>query len=155
MQRMSKQGEQLAGHFLAHRKATIDAAGRFPADKLDYRPWPDAMSVGDLIWHMAGAHHMMVQIALGNFGQQGERPQRPADLDAIRAALAQLTEADAAAIRNMSEEDLAAPRPGIMNMTLPGAAWLGTAIDHEIHHKGLLFAYARLQGVEPPNWIKV
>ncbi len=152
MQEMSKQGEQLAGHFLAHRKATVDAAGRFPADKVDYKPWPGAMSVGDLIWHMAGAHHMFVQLALGN-APQGERPQRPADLDGIRAALAQLTEGDDAALRNMTEEQLATPRPGIMNMTLPAGQWLATACDHEVHHKGQLFVYGRLNGIEPPFFV--
>jgi uncharacterized damage-inducible protein DinB len=150
---MSAQGEQLARRFMSHRSATMEEARRIPADKVDFKPWPGAMSLGDLIWHMAGAHHMFVQIALGNFGQQGERPQRPAELDAIRATLAQLTESDAAAIRNLTEEQLATPRPGVMNMTMPASQWISAACDHEIHHKGQLFTYGRMNGVEPPFFV--
>jgi uncharacterized damage-inducible protein DinB len=150
---VSQQGEQLANSFMRHRSVTVEEARRLPADKVDWRPWSGAMSLGDLIWHMAGAHHMFVQIALGNFNPQGERPQRPADLDGIRTALGQLTESDAAAIRNMSEQELATPRAGIMNMTLPASAWLHSAREHEIHHKGQLFVYGRMLGVEPPFFI--
>jgi len=150
---MGKQGDQLAASFMRHRSVTLEEASRLPADQVDFKPWPGAMSLGELLWHMGGAHHMFVQVALGNFGQQGERPQRPADLAAIRTTLAQLTEADAAAIRNMSDEDLATPRAGIMNMTLPASLWLHSAREHEIHHKGQLFVYGRMVGVEPPFFI--
>ncbi|SIC68051.1 Uncharacterised protein [Mycobacteroides abscessus subsp. abscessus] len=33
-------------------------------------------------------------------------------------------------------------------MTMPGIVLLENAKDHEIHHKGQLFTYARLAGIE-------
>lgn len=152
MHAVSTQGEQLAGQFMRHRSVTVDEAGRLPADKLDFKPWPGAMSLGELLWHVAGSHHMFVQIALGN-EPQGQRPERPADLEGIRSALGRLAETDAAALRSLTDEQLATPRAGFGGQTLPARAWLDIAREHEVHHKGELFVYGRMLGVEPPFFI--
>jgi uncharacterized damage-inducible protein DinB len=36
----------------------------------------------------------------------------------------------------------------VINIKCPGRYWLSNAKDHEIHHKGQLFTYARMVGVQ-------
>jgi uncharacterized damage-inducible protein DinB len=151
---MGTRGQQLADQVLAHRTVTVDLAGRIPDDRVDFRPWPGAMTLGGLLQHMAAAHHMFVAVARGEAPTRPDPASLPSDLPGIRRLLAAWTEEDAAAIRDLDDAQLATPRAGIRNMTLTAATWLHSARDHEIHHKGQLFVYARMVGVEPPFFVR-
>lgn len=39
-------------------------------------------------------------------------------------------------------------------LTLTAEEWLMVGRQHEAHHKGRLFTYARLSGIEPPGFIR-
>jgi uncharacterized damage-inducible protein DinB len=152
---MSVTAEQLAQAFLRHRRATEELARRLPDGGVDFRPWDGAMTAGELLNHMAGSHHSMLAIATGAEVQRPDPASLPRDLPGIRRRLAQLTEEDEATLRGLSEERLGAPRKGFRDMVLPAAAWIQAAREHEAHHKGQLFVYARMQGVEPPSFVQL
>lgn len=42
----------------------------------------------------------------------------------------------------------------IFKFTAPGSYWLESMIDHEIHHKGQLFTYARMTGSQKMPFFK-
>jgi uncharacterized damage-inducible protein DinB len=151
---MSATGERLADRFLAHRSVTQALAAQIPDACADFRPWPGAMTVVDLLNHMAAAHRLFVGIAKGRGVQRPDPAALPRDLPSVRRLLAEWTEQDAADMRSLDEASLAAEVAGLRDRVMPAAAWLDAAREHEVHHKGQLFVYARMNGVEPPAWVR-
>ncbi len=155
---MSERAERLAKYFLAHRRVTEDLAARIPDDRVDYAPWPGALGVGRLLLHIADAHHALTATAAGHRPERSEGAAAPSERPAIRGHLGRLAEDDAAAIRSLTDEQLRQPRPGVTGsgraLTLTAEEWLMVGREHEAHHKGQLFTYARMNGVEPPGFIR-
>lgn len=151
---MSEATERLVRLFLMHRQVTQELADRMPDDRVDFKPWDGAKTFGELVTHMATAHRMFVTIARGETWRRPDPASLPKDLPAIRALLRETTEKDVADIRNLSDEQLDARVTGIMNLTMPASSWLHSGRDHEIHHKGQLFVYVRMNGVEPPFFVQ-
>jgi uncharacterized damage-inducible protein DinB len=54
------------------------------------------------------------------------------------------------AVKAMSDEHLSAMVPTPWDMSLPGWMMMGITNDEYLHHRGQLYAYARVLGVEPP-----
>lgn len=146
-------GEELAERWMAHRKVTEELLGRIPDDRSDFRPWPGAMTCAELGTHIAVAHHMFVTLATGREFERPDPQSLPKDLPGVRALVRRHTEEDAATLRGLDAQALGRP------MTLRGreqaaAGFLIEAREHEIHHKGELFEYARISGVEDvPRWV--
>lgn len=137
--------------WLRHRSVTQDLAGRLPDNLAGFAPWPGAMTTGALIVHIAQSHRGLTAVARGL-----DRPAAPeidsSDLRAVRAFLDRATAEDTTAISAMTAADLDAmrgPEPQRAGRTV-----LQAAHDHEIHHKGQLFVYARLNGIEVPFYTR-
>ncbi len=149
--------KRILNHWLMHRSVTLELARRIPAGKLDFRPCDGVMSVRELISHIATSNHFFVLgVREGRFTWD-LRPQGAGDGDPA-ALLRQYTEQDAEFIRSLTDEQLQAPVDGgeVFRMTLPASAWLSTMIDHEVHHKGQLFTYARMLGLKDlPFFVQV
>lgn len=135
-------------HLLAHRKALLELLEVLPADRAQFRPWADAMPMGQLPVHIAGATFNFV-----NFVKTGEfsRPAPPEwnSLEDVKGIVKDLTERTQSTLSSLTDAELDAvreiPKLGLKG---PGELFLGAAIDHEVHHKGQLFVYARIAGAE-------
>ncbi len=68
-------------------------------------------------------------------------------MDELRSYFNQATEKTLQSFQGLSAENLGMTIE-INEMEDTGANWLSTAIDHEIHHKGQVFTYARIVGVD-------
>ena len=148
---MAEAGQAVLTRFLAHRRQTEDLARRFPAEHAEFAPWVGAMGVAALIGHMALAHRRFVGVTCG--GQPPELGAVPTDLPGVCATLSAYTEDAVTQLRGLDDARLLRPVT-FRERTLPAGSWLELALEHEIHHKGQLFVYARLLGVEPPPWRK-
>ena len=148
---MAEAGQAVLARFLAHRRQTEDLARRFPAERAAFTPWAGAMGVAGLIGHMAVAHRRFVGVACD--GRPPELADAPTDLPAVCATLASYTEDAVAQLGALDDAPLLRPVT-FRERTLPARAWLDLALEHEVHHKGQLFVYARLLGIEPPPWRK-
>jgi len=145
------EGEPLAGAFLAHRRVTEEVVARLPASAADLRPWPGAMSALELVRHMLFAHHRFVELACGRPAPNPD-PEAAPTLQEARELLRTTTEYDAQVIRQLSAEQLQTT-VRFRERTIPARQLLDLAREHEIHHKGQLFVYARMAGVsELPHW---
>jgi uncharacterized damage-inducible protein DinB len=145
--------EELVEHWMSHRKVTEALLECIPDDRADFRPWSKAMTTVELANHIAGAHIMFTTVASGRPFERPDASSMPRDMAGVRAFMRQATSSDEATLRGLDSAALA------RQVTQGGReqsaeTLLRRALDHEIHHKGELFEYARLSGVEEvPNWV--
>ncbi|MDI9261311.1 DinB family protein [Alicyclobacillus sendaiensis] len=146
---MSKAQSVLA-HWHSHRDVLAPLVDAVPEDKLDFKPWDEAMSFRDLVWHILSTGALFA--AAARAGRMTDRPEKP-DLSTKQAlvqAIASFTErthADVASIADEQFEQLVETK-AVFGTDLPAKALLSSMIDHEVHHKGQLFVYARMMGAK-------
>lgn len=146
-------GTELADRWMAHRKVTEALLERIPDDRGNFEPWPGAMTTAALAGHIAVAHHMFTSLAAGRPFERPAPDSLPKDLAGARALMRDYTRQDEALLRALDADAL---RRGVTfrDREQPAATLVRNALEHEIHHKGQLFEYARLSGVQDvPNWV--
>lgn len=137
--------------------ATRHVLARVPADKLDWRPHPKSMTLGQLALHVAqtpgdvAAIAAMEEVPLPEFGNQ---PQ-PDSADELLPALAASIEAAKQYLNGLTDEQAAADwkivRDGEVVMAVPRLGMLRTILlNHWYHHRGQLTVYLRLLDVPVP-----
>ena len=152
-----QRAEQHLRHWTRHRGALLELVERLPAAAASFRPWDGAMTTAVLLAHVARSVDRTIRaVERGSF--QGPPPGGsvpPATIEEAGTLLRSLTEEDTALLGGLSDAQFDArlefppPRPA-----LPAVAALAMALDHEIHHKGQLWVYARMCGVEPPSFVR-
>ena len=131
---------------------------RLPEDKLDWKPHPKSMSLGDLATHVAtipmwGSVTMnKTEIDLGGAGRQAPVRSR-AELLAMFDK--HVTETRAA-VAGKGDGEFMAPwtlkNSGQTIFTMPKAAvWRGFVMNHLIHHRAQLSVYLRMNDVPLPS----
>ena len=142
--------KQLMDQWLTHRTVLEKLLQAVPDEHLGYKPWPGAMALGELAQHVAKSAEMFVTIAKTG---QGKIAKTVAESCETTAQLLEIvrghTERTKAVYETITDEELNVefdhPHP---NFRGPREKLLILSNDHEIHHKGQLFVYARMAGVE-------
>lgn len=146
---MSK-AESFLGHFMAHRSVLSKVVDELQDKDLSYRPWDDGFSTADLIWHMLSSSYSFTNAAAtGSFERLTDKPTFETTED-IAKAIADITEKVTTAIQSMSDHQFAAEidMTRAFGRNVVAEQLLTIMLDHEIHHKGQLFTYARLCGAQ-------
>jgi len=142
--------KQLMDQWLTHRTVLEKLLQTVPDEHLGFKPWPGAMALGELAQHIAKTADMFVTMAKTGQGRIAMPETEPFGstaelLDFVR----RMTEKTKATYETITDEELRMhfdhPHP---NFNGPREKILIIANDHEIHHKGQLFVYARMIGVE-------
>lgn len=142
--------QQLMQQWLTHRLVLEHLLELIPDEFIRYKPWQSAMALGELAQHVTASTDMFVTIAKSGEGEIRMPTITPCDtmaqvLDVVR----QLTEKTKATYTSLTDAELEIefdhPHP---NFKGPRVKLLTIANDHEIHHKGQLFVYARMVGIE-------
>jgi uncharacterized damage-inducible protein DinB len=134
-------------HWMRHRRVFQNLLELVDDEQIHFKPWEGAFSLGGLAIHMAVSSDRFVQGV-----KNGEFTFSPVvnefeTIEDIRKMVQEYTEKTTAAFKELSASDLER-QLNFNQFIAPGRTWLQTMIDHEIHHKGQLFTYARLVGVE-------
>lgn len=121
-----------------------------PDDKLDWRPKDDMFTMRELISHIPQAQDVLARSALTGTSQKSQfdfsnrtAPEITDMFDAQHAAL--VNEVSQLTTEQLNEQ------VEFHGRTLRRIALLWFMTEHEIHHRGQLFTYLRLAGIEPPN----
>lgn len=143
------------------RKGVLDEASSFPDDEWDWRPDPDARSVGELVTHILESGLMMVGELTrpdGDFRRQdpgsfieeyaGDLPPDPTPSE-LREHLTTTFAEGAAAFRAAGEVHMLQLIRRFDGEYGTRLAWLHHGIDHENYHRGQLAAWVRLSGRVP------
>ncbi|QQE80208.1 DinB family protein [Alicyclobacillus sp. SO9] len=153
---MSK-AEQFANQWMMHRSVLLDILDRVDDKNFDFRPWSKAMTLGELAQHIAGAGALFINTAkTGQFSRPEGQPV-VTSMAELRQFLKDSTDSGYATIKSMTDEEFDGPVTSehILPDGTPASVWLSAMKDHEVHHKGQMFVYARMTGVEEmPNFVQ-
>ncbi len=156
-------GRDCGKAFRTVRKNTIQVALDIPADSWGYRATPDAMSVHEMLAHLAASTTWYLKlhrddkktfVSFEDFGAYiGAAKAFEQALDhreAVLAALESEGEAFAVLLDSMSEEAMAetVSFPAPLEPKTRFEMLIG-AKEHEMHHRAQLMVYQRMVGVVP------
>ncbi|CAH2714564.1 putative protein YjoA [Neobacillus rhizosphaerae] len=142
-----KQAEQMMNDWLQHRNVMEELLEQIDDEHIDFKPWDGAMSLGELALHIAGWNDVFVSLVKTEEFALPDIPKCKTMGD-VREAVKHFTEKTKALYESLTDEELEAENNS-SHPKLQGTKkrYLTAMYDHEIHHKGQLFVYARLIGV--------
>ena len=130
-------------------KQTARILAAAPDDKLDWRPGEKMFTLRELVTHIPESEIGIARSALAGTMQKVE-------LDLSRAAIADIVNTFELQHAELVEEvskltlDQLNEKIQAFGREMRRIVLLRGLIEHEIHHRGQLFTYLRLAGVEPP-----
>ena len=134
------------------QKKFVDLANAVPADKLNWRPSPDARSFAEVLLHVSGERYQIMALmgAQPPAGFDGKTYEKSTtDPAKIVEELNKSWEFAKTAINSMTNADFAKPIPKLGPDANAGdVVYILVADAHE--HLGQSVAYARENGIVPP-----
>jgi uncharacterized damage-inducible protein DinB len=121
-----------------------------PADKLDWKPGEGMFTLRELISHIPQAEVDIARSALAGTMQKVPLDLSSASVDEIVSTFDRQHEQLAEEVSQLTDEQLG-EKIEAFGRQMPRMVLLKVMTEHEIHHRGQLFTYLRLAGVEPPN----
>jgi uncharacterized damage-inducible protein DinB len=139
-------------YFESVRERTMRVLRVVPAHRLEWRHAPGVFSPGDLARHIAAVERWtFAENVVG-------RPSRYAgcgtdlaqSLDGVIEFMERLHTETIGILKDLTPEDL--ERKGTSPQGVPVTAWklLRAMVEHEVHHRGEMYVYLALLGVERP-----
>jgi uncharacterized damage-inducible protein DinB len=131
---------------------TLRVVRAIPPDRLEWTFAPGKFTLGDLVRHIAGINrYMFVETA-------AQRPSRYPGHNATLAAgyepalryFTSLHQQSMEILHGFSTEDFSRRCTTPDNNSITVWKWLRAMTEHEIHHRGQMFVYLAILGVEAP-----
>jgi uncharacterized damage-inducible protein DinB len=134
------------------RGRTLRVVERIPPEHLEWTYQAGKWTLGDLIRHLAALERLMFaeNIAGRPSQYQGCGRELAEGTEAVRAYLDRCHEETLEILGQLQDEDLQrrCTTPG--GASLPIWKWLRAMVEHEIHHRGQIYLYLSMLGVETP-----
>jgi len=137
-------------------QATRRVLERLPDNRLQWKPHPKSMSLGQLAMHVANIPGRIAEISTTPFDASTPIPRPEAAstaqvLDAFEASMVQARQV----LRAMSDAELSSPWRMMQGdrelWSIPRGAFLRSVmLNHWYHHRGQLTVYLRQNGVPLP-----
>lgn len=150
------QAELLMNEWQTHRKVLEQLLQLIPDEHVDFKPWEDAMTLSELAQHIVLSAEMF--LALAKTGRNDIKTPATAEcttMEEVRRIVHESTVRAKELYTSLTDEDLRTefdhPHP---NLKGPRRKLAVLVNDHEIHHKGQLFIYARMIGIHPVPFFK-
>lgn len=142
------QVKQLMEEWLQHRSVLEELLEQIDDQYVDFKPWDGAMSLGELALHVAGWNDVFVSMVKTETLAPPNIPECKS-MTEVRNGVRDFTEKTKATFESINDLELEAENSST-HPKLQGAKkrYLTAMYDHELHHKGQLFIYARMIGVE-------
>ncbi|WP_026570684.1 DinB family protein [Sediminibacillus terrae] len=139
--------EEIRDSWYSHRQVLQELLEKIDDKHVDFKPWDGAFTLGGLAVHLATSMEMFTKSTKeGVFTFPDSKPEFET-LQDVRNIVDNYTQTTLKLFESISDHHLD-KRLEMNGFDAPAAVWLGNARDHEIHHKGQLFTYARMAGVE-------
>jgi len=143
---MSKMNNYITG-WMSHRNALLELINTLGNDNLQYKPWDGAMTLSELVLHISTSTNMFANTVKQGVFVPPTTPKTPETIDELKQIVQSETDQTKSTLEAITEDQLG-QEVEFSGMKMSGMAMLETAKDHEIHHKGQLFTYARLIGIK-------
>jgi uncharacterized damage-inducible protein DinB len=133
--------------WLRHRLVLHELVELIDNQHVNFKPWDKALSMGTLAVHTASATDMFVKAVKNGVFAPPRTKNEFQTMDEVRDIIFQLTEVTKEDLLSLTDDQLE-KELNFNNYIGKGSLWISMAKDHEIHHKGQLFTYARMVGVD-------
>lgn len=132
---------------------TINLFRALPLDGYDFRPDPDARSLGEMAWHIAEVDgYGPWSIEQGGFSRESRPPglERPRAIEELAPAYERVHRDAIERVRKLTPDDLdrAIPFVNGQPITIRHVLWTFMLL-HQIHHRGQLVLLMRNAGGTP------
>jgi len=135
------------------RERTRRVVKRVPAEKFDFRYREDKFSFSDLVRHLGAIErYMYAENVQGKPSRYpGHGPELADGHAAVLAWWERAHEESMAIFGALTNEDLKrrCMTPGGAELSV--GKWLRAMVEHEVHHRGEMFVYLGLMGIEAPK----
>ncbi|MDN4527384.1 DinB family protein [Fictibacillus fluitans] len=145
--------EQYYTHWLKHRTVLHGLLEEVGPQHVFFKPWSDGFALGDLAVHIASSTDMFLETIRNGQFVSLRTPREFQTMDEVREILDEFTQKSKRDFQELQTSNLE-KEIDIFKFTAPGSYWLESMIDHEVHHKGQLFTYARMTGVQKVPFFK-
>jgi uncharacterized damage-inducible protein DinB len=139
-------------YFESIRERTMRVLRAIPADKLEWRHSPGVFSVGDLARHIAAVErYTFAENVVGKPSRyHGCGPELADGKGNVIAFMERMQAETVEILKDLTPEDL--ERKGTSPQGVPVTAWklLRAMVEHEVHHRGEMYVYMALLGIERP-----
>ena len=119
-------------------------------DKLDWRPKEGMFTLRELIRHIPEAENAIARSALAGSMQKSQIDLSKSSVDEIVQAFDREHERLVAEVSNLTLDQLNEEIEAF-GRKMRRVVLLWGMTEHEIHHRGQLFTYFHLAGIEPPS----
>ncbi|MDN3669213.1 DinB family protein [Echinicola jeungdonensis] len=130
---------------------TLELVEAMPEDKLDFKPSDEARSFRELVMHISGGTVMMSN----NFIEKRDPGFDLEKADLTKAELVEMVgmamDFGKESFKMLTEEELSEKVEVFGNMITRRQA-LGLIDTHNVHHRGNLVTYLRLNDIKPPQF---
>jgi uncharacterized damage-inducible protein DinB len=136
------------------RKLTIRVFDQFPHDKFDFRPVDSVRSVAEQFDHILVVElYSRIGILTEVWDLSPFKGERDLSRENLREKLYNENKKTLGLLRMLPEGRFIKTYETPFG-TISGEAAIYVALDEEIHHRGNLYTYLRLLGIEPPQMIQ-
>lgn len=144
--------ESFLRYFEKVRGRTMRVAQRIPAEAFETSPTGKGFTFGDLLRHLAGVErYMFAETTAGRPSRySGHDDSRASGKEATFEYVGQLHQEAMTVFRSLGEEGFGG------RCVTPGGAemavwkWLRSMVEHEAHHRGQIYTYLSILGIETP-----
>jgi uncharacterized damage-inducible protein DinB len=144
--------ESFLAYFETIRERTLRVLRAVPPEKLEWRHADDVFSCGDLARHIAAVErYTFAENALGRPSRYGGCGPELADgQENVISFMQRMHRETVEMLQHMTPDQLAGK--GVTPQGAPITAWklLRAMVEHEVHHRGEMYVYLALLGVERP-----
>lgn len=132
---------------------TRRVAARIPEDRLEWSPGPNRFSPGDLVRHIAATERWMwaENARLRPSRYPGHGPDLASGKAAVLDYLERMQHETAEIIAGLEPGDLEARCATVGGIDMRVWKWLRLMVEHQIHHRGQIYALLADMGVEAPS----
>ncbi len=147
-----KQVDSLLQAWLRHRDALVALVDVTPEGNQNFTPWEGAWTYALLTLHIVGMGEWFMQAVASGEMANPEPPVQVTSMQQLKEIVHEVTKRTTDTFKALPDEQLSAEinSSKIFGANLTGAQIIEAMFEHEIHHKGQLFVYARMCGVENP-----
>lgn len=140
--------KQMMNDWIQHRNVLEELLKQINDEHIDFKPWDDAMTLGELVLHIAGWNDVFVSMVKTEKFATPDIPECK-NIEDVRKAVKNFTEKTKATYKSFTDDELEAENNSSHpKLQGPKKKYLTAMYDHEVHHKGQLFIYARMIGIK-------
>ncbi|TFB21343.1 DinB family protein [Filobacillus milosensis] len=146
--------QKFLSDWLNHREKLEKLLELVDGEQIYYKPWDEAMPLGVMALHISTTGLMFAKMVKTETYEAPDMPEFETAKE-VREKVKDLTEETKQVLEEISNEELEEQNQAeLPNLQGTKFEYLQAMYEHEIHHKGQLFLYARMLGLQGIPYFK-